>query len=97
MNAYKHFKAGNLTLPKGMVPKGPSRMKSYYTGGFESEMTRAEAALILSVRQGASKEKIKMAHRRIMLANHPDNGGSDYVASKVNEAKDLLLKDLGDD
>lgn len=37
-------------------------------------MTRREAALILGVREGAPEEKIKEAHRRIMIANHPDSG-----------------------
>lgn len=35
-------------------------------------------------------DKIKEAHRRVMVANHPDAGGSHYLASKVNEAKDVL-------
>ncbi len=34
--------------------------------------------------------KIKEMHRKIMVANHPDAGGSSYVAAKVNEAKDIL-------
>ena len=40
------------------------------------------------------KLKLKDAHRHIMLANHPDRGGAPYLASKINEAKDLLDKDL---
>jgi DnaJ family protein C protein 19 len=36
-------------------------------------------------------DKIKEAHRRVMVANHPDAGGSHYVASKINEAKDILM------
>ena len=38
---------------------------------------------------------MKDAHRRIMIANHPDSGGSDYIASKVNEAKDVMLGKKG--
>ncbi|KAJ6888161.1 mitochondrial import inner membrane translocase subunit TIM14-3-like [Populus alba x Populus x berolinensis] len=53
-------------------------------------MTRREAALILGVRESAVMEKIKEAHRRVMVANHPDAGGSHYLASKINEAKEVM-------
>lgn len=68
---------------------GP-RMRAFYKGGFLPEMTRREAALILGVRESAPEEKVKEAHRRIMIANHPDAGGSSFIATKVNEAKDML-------
>lgn len=64
----------------------------YYKGGFESKMSRREAALILGVSPNAQSKKIKDAHKRIMLLNHPDRGGSPYIAAKINEAKDLIEK-----
>lgn len=42
-------------------------------------------------REGAAAEKVREAHRRVMVANHPDAGGSHYLASKINEAKDVML------
>ena len=66
--------------------------KRFYDGGFEDKMTKREAALILGVRETTPVSKVKDAHRRILMANHPDRGGSPFIASKVNEAKDLLTK-----
>ncbi|XP_016202840.1 mitochondrial import inner membrane translocase subunit TIM14-2 [Arachis ipaensis] len=66
-------------------------MRKFYEGGFQVTMTRREAALILGVREHTPTDKVKEAHRRVMIANHPDAGGSHYLASKINEAKDVLL------
>ena len=62
-------------------------------GGFNAKMDKKEAAQILGLRETAlTKAKVKDAHRRMMIANHPDRGGAPYLASKINEAKDLLDK-----
>ena len=63
-----------------------------YMGPFENAMTLREATLILGVRESAGKDKILAAHKRLMLLNHPDNGGSTYIASKVNQAKEVILE-----
>ncbi|XP_009861168.2 mitochondrial import inner membrane translocase subunit TIM14-like [Ciona intestinalis] len=62
----------------------------YYRGGFEPKMTKREASLILGIGQSANKKKYREAHRRIMLLNHPDKGGSPYIAAKINQAKDMM-------
>lgn len=54
-------------------------------------MTRAEALAVLGLEEGADEAAIRSAHRRLMQAAHPDRGGSDWLASRVNEARDLLL------
>jgi DnaJ domain len=56
-------------------------------------MGRDEALAVLGLKKGAGSDDIRAAHKRLMKEFHPDKGGSDYLASKINEAKDVLLQD----
>ncbi|EGC31346.1 hypothetical protein DICPUDRAFT_40098 [Dictyostelium purpureum] len=58
--------------------------------GFESKMTPDEAYSILGIDKNATKEEIKIRHKHLMIKNHPDKGGSSYLATKINEAKTIL-------
>jgi len=55
------------------------------------DMSVEEAYAILGLAPGADAEAIKEAHRRLMVKLHPDHGGSDYLATKINRARDVLL------
>jgi curved DNA-binding protein CbpA len=54
-------------------------------------MTREEAHQVLGLQPGATEAEIRAAHHRLMRAAHPDAGGSDWVAARVNQARDVLL------
>ena len=69
--------AGPGTPPPGRAPGG--------------RMTRAEALEVLGLTEGADEATIRAAHRRLMRAAHPDQGGSDWLAARLNEARDVLL------
>jgi DnaJ-domain-containing protein 1 len=67
---------------------------SQQRGSFENygKMTEAEAYQILGLKFGASKQAISEAHRKLIQKNHPDHGGSDYLAAKINLARKTLLR-----
>mmetsp|Transcript_5242 Transcript_5242/g.14771 ORF Transcript_5242/g.14771 Transcript_5242/m.14771 type:complete len:108 (+) Transcript_5242:253-576(+) len=84
-------RAGLVAYQKNLISLPRVAGRKYVQGGFQDVMNKAEAARILGVRQTSSADKIIAAHRKIMMLNHPDLGGSPYLATKINEAKDLLV------
>jgi len=65
--------------------------ESRTAGHDHGKMTTDEAYRVLGIASGSSREIIIDAHRRLMQRIHPDRGGSDYLAAKINQAKDVLL------
>ncbi|CAD6585594.1 MAG: mitochondrial import inner membrane translocase subunit TIM14 [Tremellales sp. Tagirdzhanova-0007] len=64
--------------------------EQFLKGGFKAKMDKSEALQVLGLREPLTSVRLKDAHRKLMLANHPDRGGSPYLAGKVNEARVLL-------
>ena len=91
--AFHHVGRGGIELLVGFIAGWRDAFEDRGSGrGAEAtHMTEAEAREILGVETGASREEIIEAHRRLMQKNHPDRGGSTYLAAKINQAKEILL------
>ncbi len=70
---------------------GLSRPSAPSAANRTGRMTREEALEVLGLKAGASKAEIKAAYLRLMRAAHPDQGGSDWLATRINQARDTLL------
>jgi DnaJ homolog subfamily C member 19 len=76
----------------GLSKPSANKQKTGSGSGFEGAMTREEALSILGLEEGALPAEIKAAYHRLISKAHPDKGGTDYLAAKINQAKDILLK-----
>ena len=92
--------AESVTLIEAYLDRFHADWRTQQSGGSSSggparpaaaAMTREEAYEVLGLRPGASDAEIRDAHHRLMIKLHPDHGGSDYLAAKINQARDFLL------
>lgn len=92
----------SLTLFESWLDANRSGWREYFAGqdagqkpgGETAGDPVAEAYDVLGLKPGASGDEIRAAHRDLMKAVHPDHGGSSYLAAKINQARDLLLKQV---
>ena len=61
----------------------------------QGNLTREEAYQVLGLQPGATEAEIRAAHHRLMRTAHPDSGGSDWLATRINQARDVLVGHAG--
>jgi DnaJ family protein C protein 19 len=79
---WRASRAASASSSRQQAPPPPRR---------QGNMTPDEAYQVLGLRPGASEADIRAAHHRLMRTAHPDSGGSDWLATRVNQARDVLL------
>jgi hypothetical protein len=88
LEAYLDWRIPDWREAEGDSPEEEVSTRSRNPSG---QMGLDEAYAVLGLKPGASEEDISRAHRMMMKKFHPDQGGSTYLASRINEAKDVLL------
>ena len=80
----------------GLILLYESHIRGFFKGRTKKylpkDMTHEEAAQILGVPPEATEAEIQDAYHRLIAKNHPDHGGSKYIAQQLNQARELLLK-----
>ena len=71
---------------------GTAWRESAAPAGADGAISADEAREILGVGNDASNDEVEEAYRRLMLKMHPDQGGSDWLAAKINRAREVLLR-----
>ncbi|MDQ2762305.1 MAG: DnaJ domain-containing protein, partial [Pseudomonadota bacterium] len=97
---YQRWQAARGRRIGGMGPRpgsqgpgsgGPGSRGAGGGGPRSGAMSREEAYQVLGLHPGATQPEIRDAHRRLMRGAHPDAGGSDWLAARINQARDILL------
>lgn len=93
--------ADSMSLLESWLDANRSGWREYFAQQHEDDAASyassssdpvTEAYEVLGLKPGATDEEIRTAHRDLMKAVHPDHGGSSYLAAKINQARDRLLK-----
>lgn len=87
----------SMSLLESWLDANRAGWREYFAGEAQPDTPSSsdpltDAYAVLGLEPGATEEQIRTAHRELMKAVHPDHGGSSYLASKINEARDRLLK-----
>lgn len=91
--------ADSINLLENWLDANRAGWREYFAGegaetgsaGSSGRSPVEEAYAVLGLKPGASDDDIRAAHRELMKGVHPDRGGSEYLAARINEARDLLL------
>ena len=89
MEAYLDWRLPDWRERRSAAGEGANSGRRRANGS--KRMGAEEAYAVLGLGPNASEEEIRQAHRRLMMKMHPDQGGSNYLAARINEAKDVLL------
>ena len=83
-----------LPVIRALLGRAPLKRRPQPPPPTPSALTAGVAREILGLEEGATRAEIVAAHRKLMQRNHPDQGGSTYIAAQLNDARDLLLEEL---